>query len=85
MSAHPVESGATLKNTKGLKLISTSNQTSQLGYSVIQAAKAAGCGRSTIYEELTNGKLRARKLGRRTVILASDLATWLASLPQFKS
>ncbi len=55
------------------------------GLSVIEAARLAGVGRSTIYEELASGRLQARKLGRRTVILDADLRQWLASLPVMKS
>jgi excisionase family DNA binding protein len=56
----------------------------QIGFSVAEAAKKAGVGRSTIYEELASGRLRARKLGRRTIILKSDHQEWLASLPTLK-
>lgn len=52
-----------------------------LGFSVQQAAKSAGVGRTTIYEELARGRLRAKKVGRRTLILASDLEAWLQCLP----
>jgi excisionase family DNA binding protein len=56
----------------------------QLGYSIAEAAKAAGVGRSTIYEQIASGRLHARKLGRRTIILKSDYREWLASLPKLK-
>jgi excisionase family DNA binding protein len=56
----------------------------QLGYSVHESAKLAGVGRSTIYEELATGRLRGRKLGRRTIITESDLREWLAALPAMK-
>ena len=56
----------------------------QIALSVVEAAQRAGVGRSTIYEELASGRLGARKLGRRTVILEADLRQWLASLPAMK-
>ena len=41
-------------------------------------------GRSKVYDEISAGRLRAVKIGRRTVILASDAAAWLAALPAAK-
>lgn len=38
-------------------------------------------GRTKIYQEIKEGKLRARKIGRSTVILASDWQQYLQSLP----
>lgn len=55
-----------------------------IGLSVIEAARIAGVGRSTLYEALASGKLQARKLGTRTIILETDLRAWLASLPAMK-
>ena len=52
-----------------------------LAYSVKQAALAANMGRSSLYAAIKNGDLIARKSGRRTVILACDLETFLAKLP----
>lgn len=52
-----------------------------LAYSIEAACEAVGIGRSALYEELRSGALRARKFGRRTVILAEDLRAWLEALP----
>lgn len=52
-----------------------------IAYGVIEAARAAGVGRSTIYEEINAGRLTARKAGRRTLITRADLQAWLESLP----
>ena len=41
----------------------------------------ANCGRTTIYAAIKSGTLKARKIGRRTIILDEDLRGWLASLP----
>lgn len=46
-----------------------------------EAARFAGCGRTTLYAAISAGALRARKLGRRTLIIRNDLVTWLESLP----
>jgi excisionase family DNA binding protein len=52
-----------------------------IGLSIIEAARTASVGRNSIYEALASGKLKARKMGRRTIILDGDLRAWLASLP----
>jgi excisionase family DNA binding protein len=40
-----------------------------------------GLGRDSVYKAIRARHLPARKLGRRTLILASDLQTFLSSLP----
>jgi len=52
----------------------------KLAYSVIEAAEAADVGRTTLYGAIGTGDLRAVKCGRRTLILADDLHTWLKTL-----
>jgi excisionase family DNA binding protein len=41
-----------------------------------------GVGRDKLYCLIREGKLPARKLGRKTLILASDLERFLESLPR---
>ncbi|MBN9454290.1 MAG: helix-turn-helix domain-containing protein [Bosea sp.] len=62
----------------------TESPTKPLAYSPQEAARAAATGVNTIYQELNAGRLSARKLGRRTLILAADLEAWLRSLPTMK-
>jgi excisionase family DNA binding protein len=52
----------------------------RLGFSVEEAASASNCGRTTIFQEIREGRLKARKIGRRTIILDEDLRAWLAAL-----
>lgn len=40
-------------------------------------------GRIKVYQEITKGRLRAIKVGRRTLITAADAYAWLSSLPAF--
>jgi excisionase family DNA binding protein len=52
----------------------------QIAFTVAQACAASGAGRTTLYNAIRTGELRARKRGRRTIILASDLLCWLESM-----
>ena len=60
-------------------------QEPRLAYGIDDAAHAGDVGRSTIYEEIASGRLVARKIGRRTVILAVDLNEWINNLPKMKA
>ena len=55
-----------------------------LAFGIPGAAASANLGRSKVYELIRSGQLRARKAGRRTVILADDLRSCLESLPAFQ-
>ena len=57
----------------------------RLAVGVMEAARLAGVGRSTIYQSINTGDLKARKAGRRTLILRDDLQAWLDSFPVVKS
>ena len=49
--------------------------------SVGEAAKAAGVGRTTLFEEIREGRITARKVGRRTIITVDEFEAWLKALP----
>jgi excisionase family DNA binding protein len=49
--------------------------------SVEEAAKAAGVGRTLLFEEIRKGRITARKVGRRTIIMTDELDAWLKALP----
>ena len=55
-----------------------------LSYSIADVVNLSGVGRTVLYEEIKAGRLKAHKLGRRTLILADDLQHWLAGLPRKK-
>jgi excisionase family DNA binding protein len=51
------------------------------GLSVHEACVYSGIGKTKLYEAINSGKLKARKAGKRTLILADDLRHYLSSLP----
>lgn len=57
----------------------TGNQ--KMAYTVNEFCAAFGVSRSLTYTELSAGRLTARKIGRRTLILKTDADAWLSSLP----
>ncbi len=51
------------------------------GYKISEVSKQSGVCRTKIYEEIAAGRLKARKIGRSTIILSNDFEAWLTSLP----
>jgi excisionase family DNA binding protein len=51
-------------------------------YSIPEVMARVGVGRDKLYCLIREGKLPARKLGRKTLILASDLEAFLEALPR---
>jgi hypothetical protein len=48
---------------------------------VDEAVKRGPAGKGKLYQEIAAGRLIARKIGRRTIILRTDYERWLNSLP----
>jgi hypothetical protein len=51
-------------------------------YSLVSFASRHAISRSKIYGEIRAGRLIARKIGDRTIILAEDGRAWRESLPK---
>lgn len=56
-------------------------QTNRLAYSVDAAAAQSNLCKDKIYQAIREGKLRAVKAGRRTIIPADALRQFIDSLP----
>lgn len=54
----------------------------KLALSINDACKTLGIGRTKLYELIGSGKLKARRIDRRTLILQMDIVDLLESLPQ---
>lgn len=53
----------------------------KFAFSVEEAARRAGVGRDAVYKAIRDGRLAAKKFGRRTLITAEALREFLAGLP----
>jgi len=56
----------------------------RLAYSIDELAVLTGCGRDKIYEAVRKKKLRARKLGRRTLVTVGAAQKFLDELPRLE-
>lgn len=57
------------------------HESTRLALSVAEAAQQANVCRDKIYEAIRTGDLKAKKAGRRTLVMADDLRRYLDSLP----
>ena len=53
----------------------------QRAMSIAAFCERYGPGRTKAYEEIRSGRLRARKMGKRTIITEDDAEDWLQRLP----
>ena len=51
------------------------------GLTVAEASHVAGIGRTKLYEAMADGRLKARKMGKRRLIFRDDLRKFLQALP----
>lgn len=56
-----------------------------LAYTIPKAVEVSGIGRSTLYELMKEGRIKARKSGNRTLIPYAELEAYLASLPEYQA
>ena len=55
----------------------------KLAYTIDELAERGGGGRTGIYEAINSGKLKAKKRGKRTIILAPHAVEYLENLPDY--
>lgn len=55
------------------------------GFSVEEFCETYDICRSLAYVEIREGRLKARKVGRRTIIAGEDAEDWFARLPRVKA
>jgi len=65
--------------------ISRMHMDKPLAYTVSEFLRCAGIGRTHFYRLINSGELKARKQGKRTIILAADADAWLNALPSYGS
>lgn len=53
-------------------------------FSIPEFCRRYGIGRTNAYQEIAAGRLRAVKVGRRTLITQEAADAWLASLPELR-
>ena len=57
----------------------------RLAYPIDDLADAIGIGRTKIYAEINAGRLRAKKLGSRTLVTTAAALAYLDTLPDVRA
>ena len=52
-----------------------------IAVTIPEATRLSGIGRSKLYELFRRGDLKPRKLGKRTLIIRTELEAYISSLP----
>ena len=57
----------------------------KVSYSIEETQMKTGICRGLLYKSINSGQLKAKKFGRRTIILHDDLMAFLSSLDSYPS
>jgi excisionase family DNA binding protein len=52
--------------------------------SILEFSRRYSVGRTSVYQEIASGRLRAIKVGRKTLVKVDDAEAWLASRPAMR-
>ena len=63
-------------------VITETEDTQRLAFSVPDACAALSIGRNTFYAEVAAGRIKVKKSGRRTLVPAAQIKAWLDNLPE---
>ena len=55
----------------------------QISFTIEEACTAIGIGRTKLYQAINSGQLKAKKFGKRTIILKDDLNNFLENLTSY--
>ena len=77
----PADDGEIIMESK----IEQQRRALQRAMSIAEFCGRYGPGRTTAYSELKCGRLRGRKIGKRTIITEDDAEDWLRRLPAMEA
>ena len=66
------------------RLFSPMDDTHDGAFTVDGFCRKYGIGRTSFYEEVNAGHLKAKKYGKRTMIERAEARRWFANLPSFE-
>lgn len=70
-----------MQNNPAISDTELNRRARQRAMSLAEFCHRYGPGKTKAYEEIKFGRLRARKIGKRTVITEDDAEDWLQHLP----
>jgi hypothetical protein len=70
-----------MKTNRNFSCAEERRRARQRAMSIARFSEDYAIGRTRAYEELRSGRLRGRKIGKRTIINQDDAEAWLQQLP----
>ena len=70
-----------MKISRSISEVEERRRARQRAMSIARFSEEYAIGRTKAYEELKSGRLRGRKIGKRTIISQDDAEAWLQRLP----